>query len=717
MSGGGKGGKSTTVGYWYGLGMHMVLCHGPVDAVTEIQVGEKTAWTGDVTGNTRLTISNRNLFGGEEREGGVDGTLEVMIGGATQAPNAYLQSKLGADIPAFRGVLSVAWRGVVAAMNPYIKPWRFRVRRIPRAWYPAKAQIGQDANPAHILRECLTNDQWGIGYPDADLDDASFMSAADTLHAEGFGLSILWHQEQSIEDFLLAILRHVDGVLYVHPRSGKFTLRLARADYAVADLPVLSPSNVLRIEEFSRPAWGEITNQVTLQYRDGPSDKDASITIQDIAAIQLQGGVVATTVQYPGISAAALANRVAMRELKQLSATLAKVTLIANRQASNLDIGSVFKLTWPPYGISEMMMRVARISYGELAQGQVRIEAVQDIFDLPNAIYTDPPPTGWQDPISLPAPCPWQRVFEVPYWLIVKDVVGEIPSLLNDIDPTEGLAATLGVHPSRDAIDYHAFAWDAAKSTWADRGRGPFAPTAQLAAALTLAANAITVDLIESVDLDHIQVDDFAIIDDEWLLVTLIDVSAARVTLARGVLDTVPATHATSSRVWFVRPHYLSPEYVVGETAQCRLCPKTGKGELPVSLASTLTVNIQQRFIRPYPPGNVQINGAAYPATVAGDIVITWAHRNRVNQTANVILQTDGNITPETGQTITIRCFDEANTLRRTYSNLTGTVQTWSLADLIADGAGASNRVRIEIEASRSDVHGSYTSLQQPATA
>jgi hypothetical protein len=709
MSGGGKGKKEYTVGYWYGLGMHMVLCHGPVDAVTEVIVGERTAWTGSVTGNTSVSISRRDLFGGEEREGGVDGTLDVMFGGAGQTANAYLQSKLGTNIPAFRGVLSVAWRGLVSAMNPYIKPWRFRVKRIPKAWYPAKAEISGDANPAHIIRECLTNPVWGMGYPDADIDDTSFMAAADKLYAEGFGLSILWDQEQPIEDFILSILRHIDGVLYVHPRTGKFTLKLARDDYSVASLPTLSPSNVLRIEEFTRPSWGEIVNQVTIQYRDGQTDKDASITVQDIAAIQAQGGVVATTVRYPGISKGDLANRVAMRELRQLSSTLAKVTLVANREASSLDIGSVFKLTWPPYGITEMVMRVARISYGELTNGQVRIEAVQDIFGLPSAIYTNPPPTGWQEPISLPAPCQAQTVYEVPYWQIVKDVVGEWPSLLNDIDPTEGLVATLGARPSADAIDYHAMRWTG--SAWEDAGRGTFAPTALLAADMPQGAADISIGLGSPIDIDMVAVGDFAIIDNEWLMVTVI--SGSTMTFARGVLDTVPAAHASGTRVYFVEPHYIGHEYVTGETAQVRLLPKTGRGELSVSSASTLSRSIQQRFIRPYPPGNVKLNGAAYPAAVAGDITITWANRNRVTQTANVVKQTDGNITPETGQTTTIRVYGGTSltTLRKTFSGLTGTSQSWTLAQIAADGAGLDGRIKLEIESTRTDSTGTFTSL------
>jgi hypothetical protein len=356
---------------------------------------------------------------------------------------------------------------------------------------------------------------------------------------------------------------------------------------------------------------------------------------------------------------------------------------------------------------------VARISYGTLTDGRVRIEAIQDIFGLPSAIYASQPASMWVNPISDPTPCPAQMAYETPYWQIVKDIVGEVPSILNDIDPTEGMVATLGARPSSDAIDYHAFAWDTAKSAWADRGRGAFAPTALLSADMPQAASTLTVTLSSAVDLDRVQEDDFALIDDEWLLVTAVNVAASQVTLARGVLDTVPTAHSSGSRVWFVQPHYISPEYVSGETAQLRLCPKTGKGELSVTLATTVSRSIQQRFIRPYPPGNVKINGVAYPAVVAGDITVTWANRNRVNQTANVVLQTDGNITPEAGQTTTIRFYDSGNALRRTYSGITGTSQTWSLADIIADSAGASNTVRIEIEASRTDSKGTFASLQK----
>ncbi len=51
-----------------------------------------------------------------------------------------------------------------------------------------------DMNPAHIIRECLT-EPWGLGYTDSDIDDDAFMSAADALYNEGMGISLLWDRE------------------------------------------------------------------------------------------------------------------------------------------------------------------------------------------------------------------------------------------------------------------------------------------------------------------------------------------------------------------------------------------------------------------------------------------------------------------------------------------------------------------------------------------
>lgn len=85
--------KKVTIGYKYYLGLHMVAVQ-DAQELLEIQVGERTAWSGSVTSNQSISINAENLFGGEKKEGGVKGTLDVMFGGSTQPKNSYLTNLL-----------------------------------------------------------------------------------------------------------------------------------------------------------------------------------------------------------------------------------------------------------------------------------------------------------------------------------------------------------------------------------------------------------------------------------------------------------------------------------------------------------------------------------------------------------------------------------------------------------------------------------------------
>ena len=512
--------KAQTVGYRYSLGVHLALCHGPVDAIREILVDRRSAWSvrrgdgqagagagvetriGAVAGMTatpalageagatvsfpgtlagvrvgqdyrlvldggaaqairltavgfdaatdttswtvepgalgfapqavevveaaaaaatggaaggRIRIEAPDLFGGESREGGIVGDIDVLMGGPGQGPNDYLAARMRGAVPAFRGLCSLVLRQVYLGINPYLKPWAVRVSRVLTGeggapqWYPGTAAIvprarisdaailialdvsgsmsgtrmaaqqaavaalireigegvdpdrpndirivlwnasvagsierrdmgpgdyvdleawmlalssstsggtnfdaafaeaaaffagagaksrvvifvtdgapspvssvddalatiatlpptdvfgfnialadtaftaridntpvdgvpvippsdpealvaalrgavgaGPDMNPAHILRECLTNRDWGLGHSPVEIG-ASFAAAADRFHREGFGLSLIWQQDSSIEEFIAGVLDHVDATLFIDRRTG-----------------------------------------------------------------------------------------------------------------------------------------------------------------------------------------------------------------------------------------------------------------------------------------------------------------------------------------------------------------------------------------------------------------------------------------------------------------------------------------------------------------
>lgn len=672
-------GKKVTVGYRYSLGVHMGLCHGPIDKITRIDVDGKTAWSGTNTGGT-VSVNAPGLFGGESREGGVVGNVDIAMGGPSQGRNAYLQGQLGAEIPAFRGVVSAILNRVYIGLNPYLKTWAFWGSRIHvrqngmAQWYDAKAQAGDDMNPAHIIREVLTDPDWGMGYPEADIDDDAFTEAADQLYAESFGLSFLWDKATPIEDFQAEVLKHIDGSLYVDRGSGKFKLKLARGGYDLDDLITLDEDSVERVDDFKREALGELSNSVTVIYWDAETGEDNSVTVQDIALISAQGAVIGTTVRYPGITTGELAARVASRDLRALSVPLASAVIYANRKAAGLNVGDVFKLSWPRYGVTQTVMRVTNIELGGLASNAVKITCVEDVFSLGDAVYAAPPPTEWQNPNTAPSPCPQHSVIESPYYEVVQRI-GD--SEAQALDPNAAFVVATGTRPAGSAINARLMSKPA--STYEDYGHADFCPTGLLAADLAIGATSATVGSLRNED--QVTVGSYALVGGVEI-VRVDGLSGATLTLGRGCLDTVPVAHASGTRIMFVDIFYETDgiEYATGEVARIKLLPVTGVGQLDVGAAPEQTVTMNQRLYRPYPPGRLRINGAKYPTAITGgSLTVSWAHRDRLQQTGATIEDTEaGDIGPEAGTTYTVLVTrTDTGVLLGSQSGLTGTSATF----------------------------------------
>lgn len=141
------GKKKSTIGYWYKPLFHHGLCEGPIDTFIEFRTGDKTAWSGDLSSSGRINVNKPDLFGGETDQGGLVGDLDVMFGEATQQPNDFLLAQLGDQVPAWRGLASVVWRGGrYGAMNAYPQTAAYKVTRIlgnwvDEPWYPETARI------------------------------------------------------------------------------------------------------------------------------------------------------------------------------------------------------------------------------------------------------------------------------------------------------------------------------------------------------------------------------------------------------------------------------------------------------------------------------------------------------------------------------------------------------------------------------------------------
>lgn len=168
--------SSSTLGYEYFMGIHLVLGHGPFDSINKVYWDQKLCWAGNIFGSTtapitadgNMCMSALNLFGGERAQGGIQVCFNVIFGGPGEATNPYLTSILG-SVPAYRGVTSVVSTNQIVTDNftlqdytiqhmtagcgyigtsPYIKGVEFECTRIINGWniaggtwYPAKAVI------------------------------------------------------------------------------------------------------------------------------------------------------------------------------------------------------------------------------------------------------------------------------------------------------------------------------------------------------------------------------------------------------------------------------------------------------------------------------------------------------------------------------------------------------------------------------------------------
>lgn len=726
------GSKKQTLGFRYYFTIQMGLSRGPINELIEIRVADKLAWYGSVTESGNYAINAGNLFGGDKGEGGIEGSFDMCMGGPTQGQNARMVGMHGSLISAMRGVATMVYDGLICSMNPYPKSWKMRVRRSTagwdrEAWYPERATIvfidnhttldtpsvevgfigdpdgytpeGWTAlydakvaamqgdaqlrrrvvctmNPAHILIEIATNKSWGRGMPDDQIDWNSYKVAADKLYCEGFGLSMRWTRQSGIGDVVAEIINTIGAVQYVSRTTGLLTLRLLRDDYAIEDLPVFTRESGIMSIESAEDAGSEAGfNEVVVKYRVGPTGDVASVRYQNLGSIMSDGGVNSTTTEYLGIANRDIAVRVAARDVRASTGGLRRMKLILDRRGYPLEPGVPFILSDPESGVGSLVMRSIVITNEDYNTGSITVMALTDVFGLPNAVYVEQDSGQGDLPSSAPALPKDQRLVEIPYRAIYQSTdpanfsiltadaafIGAVAVQPNSSNPTFDL-----IVKASSETDYST---DQLPGAWSDYGLLP-ASLAPLD----------TVIIFTDAVLDSVEVGQMALIGDEEVKVVTVDSGAKTVMIARGCLDTIPAAHAAGTRVWFYETGDTgaSREFTIGETVNGKVLSNSLTSQLDPDLAQTLTLTTVGRFGKPYPPGLVTVDGEDIFAvqSIASGSVVAFARRNRVTQADVVQDYNVADITPETGQTHTIKLYrTDTSALLVTYSGITGASQ------------------------------------------
>ena len=650
-----------TYAHQYYLGVQFSLAHGSDDTeIHEILFGDtpaKHTRTNEGNGVVRFDFNDKSLFGGDEKEGGIAGTLRFYSGHDVQPANEYFGTLIGETPPAYRGLCHAVAEKMYFGTSHYIKPVSFIVSRYPNTLGIAggRHRIGDDSNPAAVIYEVMTNAVWGVGLSGSDIDQVAFRAVADTLHAEGYGVSLLYNGQSTAADMIEDILRHVDGVVFSDPESGLVTIRLARKDYDPAGLPVLTMDDfTIDGIDFSRASWGDTKNTVKGTYLDREADfTTAVVSQQDLANVmQRNGEVVAEEIDFSGFSHYDPCARAVARALKTLAYPLARISGRLSRKAWKMRPNDVFVLNYEELGVVSVVFRVTRVRYGGIRDNTVSIEAVEDIFAISDVAYVQPPPSGWVNPLVPPAPMLLQSAAEMPYGL----------------EPTEGsIIGTFGARSGGLDEGYTIVSDRTSPFTTFEARSGvreftPFATIPLPYPATPAAVEAVGPTVAGLVGRPDSGAQEFARIvssaGEEWIgYRTFIGNVLGQVT--RGVFDTPPLSHPAGARIEFVTSGYGRENdgaaYTADQTIHLRLLPFNPRGELPAADAQNLAVQTSRRGSRPLPPGRIRVDGQ-HPMSVspkAGTFVVTWADRNRLHP--SLLTQDDLSVPAEEGNETVVR--------------------------------------------------------------
>ncbi|MBT5230165.1 MAG: hypothetical protein HOM11_07795, partial [Methylococcales bacterium] len=309
----------------------------------------------------------------------------------------------------------------------------------------------------------------------------------------------------------------------------------------------------------------------------------STAAMQDLANFHQQQKIVSQQVQYPGCSNKELAAKLALRDLRALSLPLAKVNLTTNRIANSILPGHIVLWDWPDLGIQGMRLRIAKVGYGDLLNGEITLSAVQDVFSLPDTVYSQPQPSGWQSPIEPPLPIIHQRVIQVPKEILEQHIGFDNPNAV--------YLMTLAARPNKGSLQYQVETQLGNEPFETADENVLFTPIALLSTDIN--ESALEIEIKGDIDVGLKTKDKIVLIDDEWISFTKYE-SDIISGIERGIYQSEVAEHTGGSLIYFAttgRYGVLTDEYQNGDKVALRYSSHGVTGLSESGVAMRLTVN------------------------------------------------------------------------------------------------------------------------------
>ena len=537
-------------------------------------------------------------------------------------------------------------------------------------------------NAVHVIRECLTDTEWGLAEPENQIDENSFLSAAVICYNEGLGFSWIWDKNKSISDFIHEVAGHINAVVFRDRKDNLWKINLIRKIWDLDTLPILTTAHVKKLNKLARKQFYDLTSQYLLKYESNITFKEASTRVSDPSLAARQGKEVLSTGTFSGVATPAVAQIIAARELKTLSTPVYVGSLVGDRTLESLNPGDAFILQAFDALESYLVLRVISLDLGTNLKEAITVEFTEDSFEATEGILHVPEETKWT-PIDYTAtPVIYRKVFESPYYI---QALEKGDTAAQAIAETSSFIRATAVSPSGISIDCEL--WDTAASTYEFANTIDFQFSGLLAQDIDRLADTFFIEsLMDEVTL---VIGSFLYLENELIYVTAFDFIAGTLTVLRGTLDTVPDPHLSGSRFIQVRSVHSSDEteYLVGETIKAKLLTETPNKKLLLADAPEDQITLIGRMHRPYPPGDLRLDGVSWLAETSdsGEVTLSWSSRNRLQQTTSTVLDYyAASVTSEGSVTYNLNLYLDSNDVLLYSSVETGLIKTLTVLDLPA---------------------------------
>lgn len=309
------------------------------------------------------------------------GVMKLYWGTETQEADDYLQTS-GVAHPAYRGMCYAVFnRLYFGFQQTSVQNIEFVLGRYPRpSWWaeggPA-LDLNDDCSPAAAMADLLQNARCGAGLPDALLDTAGFLAAAEQLEEEGFGISPVMNSSQEISQTLVAGAEYFQGLVTVG-LDGRVSLGLARPPEDVDLLPVIGLSAMVNKPRLEPADWTSAPNITHLVFTDRTLDyKENAAAWMDGAAFLNAGQADPATLQRPWVTSHDLA--MALAKVAGRAAALPGMTgtVPLRLEAEAFDAlapGALFSFDYAGRNLTGLVFRVTERSIDDPARGEFTIQ-------------------------------------------------------------------------------------------------------------------------------------------------------------------------------------------------------------------------------------------------------------------------------------------------------------------------------------------------------